>query len=573
MARNLMVCSNSSKPLKMLKESAGQTKRYLLEGIFAELDVKNRNQRIYTKEEYLKHLDYLREDIRTGQSLLGELDHPEDRFEVKLKEASHRILDIWYDRSTNCVMGKIELLNTPNGLLAQSLLEQGIPLHISSRAAGTVNSDNTVNIQQIYTYDLVCKPGFAKAVLHTVNESASCNRYTEDATEYLRMCEEIDSKNLASQFGISSDYVLISEMATNANFRQEAIAIQEETTNNDMNTNSVNEIERVCYNCGGSGIDDDGHTCYVCMGTGMLDEINEDDEETQDDESQDNDTEENDDKGVEILSVKAVTSSDDESEDDEEGVDIKDVKSVDGSDDEESDDEESEDDSEEETEDTNEEDEANEEDDASEKKCSNDKEKDMLLDCDVEEKKKEHKATLDGIKDLIANLKSKNENKKQNESMTVAKYPVSAFLNESMFAEFMSMNESQKSNVMTYINEANVNPTQITQAIWESAVNYVPEKELWLKYAPANYRTLYESADEFTKQSIRNTAQYILFENQSDINNFWRNTGLQERTERNLLNEQFINNMPKVEVVNESQSLGYSMDYIKQITEMACAYN
>jgi hypothetical protein len=157
--------------------------------------------------------------------------------------------------------------------------------------------------------------------------------------------------------------------------------------------------------------------------------------------------------------------------------------------------------------------------------------------------------------------------------MTVAKYPVSAFLNETMFAEFMSMNESQKSNVMTYINEANVNPAQMTQEIWESAINFVPETELWLKYAPANYKSLYESADEYTKKSIRNTAQYILFENQRDINNFWRNTGLQERTERNLLNEQFVNNMPKVEPVNESQGLGYSMDFVKQITEMACAYN
>lgn len=568
MARNLMVCSNSSKPLKMLTESAGQTKRYLLEGIFAELDVKNRNQRIYTKEEYLKHLDYLREDIRTGQSLLGELDHPEDRFEVKLKEASHRILDIWYDRQSNCVMGKIELLNTPNGLLAQSLLEQGIPLHISSRAAGTVNSDNTVNIQQIYTYDLVCKPGFAKAVLHTVNESASYNKYTEDATEYLRMCEEMDFRNLASQFGMSSDYVLISEMATNANLRQEAIAIQEETTDNDMNIDSTTESKQsFCSKCFGSGINPDGTPCK-CKNVNEED----DEQETEDDSQEDEKSEEKDDNGVEILSVRAVTSSDDE--DDEDGVEIKDVKSVDDDSESDDDDEESEDDESEETEeDTNEEDEANEDEDASEKNKCDSKEKDMLLDCDVEKDKKEHKETLDRIDDLIATIKSKKESKKQDESMVVAKYPLSAFLSESMFAEFMSMNESQKSNVMTYINEANVNPAQMTQKLWETATNFVPETEIWLKYAPANYKSLYESADEYTKNSIRNTAQYILFESQSDINNFWRNTGLQERTERNLLNEQFVNNMPKVEPVNESQGLGYSMDFVKQITEMACAYN
>lgn len=552
----------------MLKESAGQQKRYVLEGIFAELDVKNRNQRIYTKEEYLKHLDYLREDIRTGQSLLGELDHPEDRFEVKLKEASHRILDIWYDRQSNCVLGKIELLNTPNGLLAQSLLEQGIPLHISSRAAGTVNSDNTVNIQQIYTYDLVCKPGFAKAVLHTVNESASCNRYSDAVTAFLKESEATDARNTATNFGISSDVVLISEMSTEANLRQEALAIQEETTENDMN-NNIEENMIVCPSCGGNGRNFDGSPCYVCMGTGTRD-VNEDeseDEKPAEDTQDDKEKEEGDDKGIEILSVKAITSSDDE-ESDGEGVEIKDVEAVDGDAEEsEENDDESNDDAEESEE---EDDSANEEDEASEaKKC--DKEKEMLLDCDDIKKRKD--SFEDKFADLVDAIKRKSDKKKADESITVIKYPFSAFLNENMFAQFMSMNESQKSNVMSYINEANINPLQMTQEIWESAVNYVPEKELWLKYAPANYRTLYESADEIIKESIRNTAQYFLFENQRDVNNFWRNTGLQERAERNLLNEQFVNNSPRVEVVNESESLGYSMDFINTVTQMACAYN
>ena len=568
MARNLMVCSNSSKPLKMLKESAGQQKRYVLEGIFAELDVKNRNQRIYTKEEYLKHLDYLREDIRTGQSLLGELDHPEDRFEVKLKEASHRILDIWYDRQSNCVLGKIELLNTPNGLLAQSLLEQGIPLHISSRAAGTVNSDNTVNIQQIYTYDLVCKPGFAKAVLHTVNESASCNRYSDAVTAFLKESEATDARNTATNFGISSDVVLISEMSTEANLRQEALAIQEETTENDMN-NNIEENVIVCPSCGGSGRDFDASPCYVCMGTGTRD-MNEDeseDEKPAEDTQDDKENEEGDDKGIEILSVKAITSSDDEESDDE-GVEIKDVEAVDG-DAEES--EENDDESNDDAEESEEDDSANEEDEASEAKKDCDKEKEMLLDCDDIKKRKN--SFEDKFADLVDAIKRKSDKKKADESITVTKYPFSAFLNENMFAQFMSMNESQKSNVMSYINEANINPLQMTQEIWESAINYVPEKELWLKYAPANYRTLYESADEITKESIRNTAQYFLFENQRDVNSFWRNTGLQERAERNLLNEQFVNNSPRVETVNESENLGYSMDFINTVTQMACAYN
>ena len=125
MSKSLMICTNTKDKLHLNEsdyQDNSKSKKYILSGIFATLDGKeNRNGRIYTKEEYLKHLQYLREDIRSGEPLLGELDHPDDRFEVKLKEASHRVIDLWYDPNTKCVMGKIELLNTPNGKILKSL--------------------------------------------------------------------------------------------------------------------------------------------------------------------------------------------------------------------------------------------------------------------------------------------------------------------------------------------------------------------------------------------------------------------------------------------------------------------
>ena len=190
-----MVCGNANKALK-LNESESTRERYILEGLFAgPFGVENRNKRIYQVDEYLKHLQYLRDDIKNGEPLLGELDHPDDRFEVKMKEVSHRILDLWYDKASNTIQGKLELLNTPNGKLAQSLVDQGIPLHISSRAAGSVNPDKTVSIQQIYTFDLVCKPGFANAVLHRVNESENQQEYTDDVKQFLAESERAESMN------------------------------------------------------------------------------------------------------------------------------------------------------------------------------------------------------------------------------------------------------------------------------------------------------------------------------------------------------------------------------------------
>ena len=228
MASNLMICTSALKPLsaKKLNEAQEQGPKYILEGVFAELDKLNRNQRIYPKNEYLKHLAYLRDDIKKGEPLLGELDHPDDRFEVKLKEASHRVIDLWYDEKQNVVMGKIELLNTPNGKLAQSIVDQGIPLHISSRAAGSVNADNTVSIQQIYTYDLVCKPGFAGAVLHRVNESADAPKYTNDVRNFLQSSYKMESMNAAPQYGFVNEDMSVSEIKASANLRNEAKELQ-----------------------------------------------------------------------------------------------------------------------------------------------------------------------------------------------------------------------------------------------------------------------------------------------------------------------------------------------------------
>ena len=549
-----MVCSSSSKTLKRINESAGSG-RYILQGTFAELDKLNRNKRIYPKDEYLKHLQYLRDDIKKGEPLLGELDHPDDRFEVKLKDASHRIIDLWYDAATNTVQGKIELLNTPNGLLAQSLVEMGIPLHISSRAAGTVNSDNTVSIQQIYTYDLVCKPGFASAVLHRVNESAS-DKYTDEMYKFFNKTEKFESKNNADAYGLNENFSVL-EVPYGFNLRKEAKKIQE---NNELNAMlDKNKVGKI--------YEDDDEEKKV-----------DDTENTENTENQEND--EGGDEGVKIISVRAETSGDDDGE----GVKIIKVKAEtgSGSDEENSDeDKESEEGSDEENsdEENSEENECKDEEtlecdkncDKDEAKKPSEKEKEMLCDCDELKKKKE---TFEEKFDaLVKNIKKKNECKESNESMTFTKYPMSSMLNESNFVEFMGLNESQKSKVIRYLDDNNICTPMGVNENWKNGINYVPEKEVWLKYAPSNYKKLFESAPKNVQSSIRNTASYLIFENQRDVNVFWENTGLMESSARKLVNEKYVNNMPKIVVESKSNNLPYGTDFINMITEMACGYN
>lgn len=165
MAKNLLILERSSTELEF-KQDGGT---YVLEGIFGEIDKKNRNNRIYTESEYLPQIEALQAKIKSSK-LLGELDHPAN-FDVSLKNVSHIIEELTYDKETKQVKGRIRLLDTDAGRQAKALVDAGVPLQISSRAAGAVESNGTVKIKQLFTYDLVADPGFENAELKRVNES------------------------------------------------------------------------------------------------------------------------------------------------------------------------------------------------------------------------------------------------------------------------------------------------------------------------------------------------------------------------------------------------------------------
>ena len=162
----LLILERSNSTLTFNQEDSGA---YVLEGCFGEIGVKNRNNRIYTEGEYLPQIEALQAKINSSK-LLGELDHPQ-AFDISLKNVSHIIEELTYDKETKKVMGRIRLLDTDAGKQAKALVDAGVPLHISSRAAGVVESDGKVKIKQLFTYDLVADPGFANAELKRVNEA------------------------------------------------------------------------------------------------------------------------------------------------------------------------------------------------------------------------------------------------------------------------------------------------------------------------------------------------------------------------------------------------------------------
>ena len=165
MTNNLLILERSTTELEF-KQDGGV---YILEGVFGEIDKKNKNNRIYTESEYLPQIEALQDKIKASK-LLGELDHPAN-FDISLKNVSHMIEELTYDKETKQVRGRIKLLDTEAGRQAKALVDAGVPLQISSRAAGAVESNGQVKIKQLFTYDLVADPGFENAELKRVNES------------------------------------------------------------------------------------------------------------------------------------------------------------------------------------------------------------------------------------------------------------------------------------------------------------------------------------------------------------------------------------------------------------------
>ena len=204
--KKLLIVERSNAPLnyaveQSLNENNEHSDSIVLTGLFTSFNTKNRNGRIYESADFLPHVEALREQIESKR-LLGELDHPHG-FEISLGNVSHVVESLEFDPQQNAIVGKIRLLNTTAGKEAQALVRDGIPLNISSRAAGTVDESGHVKLQQLFTYDLVADPGFANAQLKRVNESYGFG--DDENIDIYDISEDVNT-NLDPQVTKTADY-------------------------------------------------------------------------------------------------------------------------------------------------------------------------------------------------------------------------------------------------------------------------------------------------------------------------------------------------------------------------------
>ena len=139
----------------------GSGKTLYMKGICIEGGVRNANERVYPVHEIAKAVDTINEQIKTGHSVLGEVDHPDD-LKINLDRVSHMIENMWMDGP--CGYGKLKILPTPMGQLVKTMLDSGVKLGVSSRGSGNVNDSNGhVSDFEIVTVDVVAQPSAPNA--------------------------------------------------------------------------------------------------------------------------------------------------------------------------------------------------------------------------------------------------------------------------------------------------------------------------------------------------------------------------------------------------------------------------
>ena len=187
--------NNVNSSMRIVESS--NPKELRLTGVFGVAGIKNNNNRIYDKQNYGMMVESLQKVI-ANEGCLGELEHP-NSMNINLNNVSHKIESIEMNED-GTVTGTIVLIDTDKGRNAKAIIESGVPLYISSRAAGSIDESGHVTLTSLKTYDLVGTPGFSQAKLNL-----SENQKFESLNESLCVIYESDDDLLGGDDESSKD--------------------------------------------------------------------------------------------------------------------------------------------------------------------------------------------------------------------------------------------------------------------------------------------------------------------------------------------------------------------------------
>lgn len=158
-------------------DDTSSEKTYTIEGVFATIGVRNKNGRLYPKHIWEQAVAEFQEKIKNNSiECLGEWQHPYS-IEIDPIKSVIKITDLRIQG--NKVIGKAKVLNNKsNDIINQikTLIDEKLPLSISSRGVGDVNENKEVTRFKLITFDLVSSPSDVNANnLKGVKESLNEN--------------------------------------------------------------------------------------------------------------------------------------------------------------------------------------------------------------------------------------------------------------------------------------------------------------------------------------------------------------------------------------------------------------
>ena len=166
-----LISEFNDQELNFITEGKDDEKKYVIEGIFAQANNKNRNGRIYPREVMSSAIGkYNRDQVAPGRAV-GELNHPEGPT-VNLDKVSHKIDNLVLEG--NDVMGKATILNTPMGEVVKGLLDGGAKLGVSTRGMGSLEQRNNA---------MVVKPDFMLNAIDIVQDPSAPGAFVNGVME------------------------------------------------------------------------------------------------------------------------------------------------------------------------------------------------------------------------------------------------------------------------------------------------------------------------------------------------------------------------------------------------------
>jgi|TARA_B100000427_G_scaffold150143_1_gene124957 hypothetical protein len=131
----MKLISEEIESVDILTEEKDGKKTLYIQGPFLQAEVVNRNKRCYPINTMMKEVTRYNTDFVSKGRALGELGHP-DGPQINLDRVSHKIVSL--TQEGNNFVGKAQILSTPMGKIAESLLDSGVKLGVSSRGMGSI---------------------------------------------------------------------------------------------------------------------------------------------------------------------------------------------------------------------------------------------------------------------------------------------------------------------------------------------------------------------------------------------------------------------------------------------------